>query len=105
MSRATASILKRVRALAAQRNVRFTLKALRELTGLGLDAVDACEALASLKAANFVERLVSEATGEWMYVFKPDVGGMVIYVKLILRDGCLLVSFHEDEDGHDEEGA
>lgn len=105
MPRGIASVLKRVRALAAQRNVRFTLKALRELMGLGFDAVDACEALASLKAADFVQSLVSDATGEWMYVFRPDVGGMAIYVKLILRNGCLVVSFHEDEDGHDEEGA
>ncbi len=52
-----------------------------------------------------VQSLVSDATGEWMYVFKPDVGGIAIYVKLIPRDGCLVVSFHEDEDGHDEESA
>ncbi len=104
MPPALADVLRRVRALAADQKVRFTLKAVRELAGLGLDATDACESLESLKAADFVERLVSEATGEWMYVFKPNVGGILVYVKLILRRGCVVVSFHEDEGGDDEEG-
>jgi len=96
-----ADVLRRVRALAAEQKLRFTLKAVRELAALGLDATDACESLEGLKAADFVKRLVSEATGEWMYVFKPTVGGMLVYVKLILRRGSLVVSFHEDEgDSH-----
>lgn len=99
-----ADVLRRVRALAADQKVRFTLKAVHELAALGLDATDACDSLEGLKAADFVERLVSEATGEWMYVFKPNVGGILVYVKLILRRGCVVVSFHEDEGGDDEEG-
>ncbi len=98
-----ADVLRRVRALAADQKVRFTLKAVRELAALGLDAADACESLESLKAADFVKRLVSEATGDWMYVFKPHVGGIRVYVKLILRRGCVVVSFHEDEGRDDEE--
>ena len=39
-----------------------------------------------------------------MYVFKPNVVGILVYVKLILRRGCVVVSFHEDEGGDDEEG-
>lgn len=104
MPPALANVLRRVRALAAEENVRFTLKAVRELAALGLDATDACESLEGLRAADFVKRLVSEATGEWMYVFKPKVGGILVYVKLILRRGCVVVSFHEDEGGDDEEG-
>ncbi len=100
-----AKILRRVRALAAKQKVRFTLKALRELAAIGLDATDACEAIEGLKIADFVKGLVSDATGEWMYLFKPQVGGVLVYLKLILRDGCVVVSFHEDEDGNDEEGA
>jgi hypothetical protein len=99
-----ADVLRRVRALTSDQKVRFTLKAVRELAALGLDATDACDSLEGLKAADFVERLVSEATGEWMYVFKPNVGGILVYVKLILRRGCVVVSFHEDEGGDDEEG-
>ena len=74
MPPALADVLRRVRALAADQKVRFTLKAVRELAALGLDATDACDSLEGLKAADFLERLVSEATGEWMYVFKPNVG-------------------------------
>ena len=103
MPPALADVLRRVRALAADQKVRFTLRAVRELAALGLDAADACESLEGLKAADFVKRLVSEATGEWMYVFKPSVG-IPVYVKLILRRGCVVVSFHEDEGGDDEEG-
>jgi hypothetical protein len=104
MPPALANVLRRVRALAAGQNVRFTLKAVRELAAMGLDATDACESLEGLQAADFVKRLVSEASGEWMYVFKPNVGGILVYVKLILRRGCVVVSFHEDEGGDDEEG-
>jgi len=32
-----------------------------------------------------------------MYVFKPVVAGMVVYLKVVVRDECLVVSFHEDE--------
>jgi hypothetical protein len=63
------TILVRIRELAAQREVRFTMKALRELAGLGmgLDEEDACEVLANLIASEFDERLRSKKTGEWMY--------------------------------------
>ncbi len=105
MPRGIARILRRLRTLAAEREVRFTLKALRELAALGRDATDACETLEGLKPTDFVKAMVSEATGEWMYVFKPYVGDISIYLKLILRHGCVVVSFHEDEDGNDEESA
>ena len=105
MPRWLASTLRRIRALAAEQKVSFTLKALRELAALGLDAVDACETLEGLKTADFIERLVSDVTGEWMHVFKPQVGGMEVYLKLILRDDCVVVSFHEDKGADDEESA
>jgi hypothetical protein len=37
-----------------------------------------------------------------MYVFKPRVAGTSLYVKLILRSDCVIVSFHEEdtEDGN-----
>jgi hypothetical protein len=40
-----------------------------------------------------------------MYVFKPRVGDLSIYLKFVLRDGCLVVSFHEDENDDHEESA
>jgi hypothetical protein len=31
-----------------------------------------------------------------MYVFKPAFDDKVLYIKIILRNDCILVSFHED---------
>ena len=106
MPRWLSKVLTRIRALAAARDVLFTLKALRELAGLelGLDAEDACEVLAELTAEDSAGRVASAATGEWMYLFKPQVSEMILYVKVILRNNCVVVSFHEDEDGSDEDG-
>ena len=98
--------LKRIRELATARNVLFTLKALRELAALepGLDEQDACHVLANLTAEDSAGRLKSATTGEWMYVFKPRLSGTVLYVKVILRGNCVLISFHEDEgDSHEED--
>ena len=69
---------------------------------LGIDQEDACHVLAGLSTGDFVERLAS-ATGESMYVFRPTVGETPIYVKLILRGSCVVISFHEDDDESNEE--
>lgn len=99
------AILARIRELAAQRKVRFTMKALRELAALGmrLDEEDACDVLANLATGDFFERTRSEKTGEWMYAFRPEVGGILLYVKVILRNGCAVISFHEEEDQDHED--
>ena len=59
--------------------------------------------LAGLGAKDSAGRLTSEQTGELMHVFKPEVGGQILYVKLVLRGNCVVVSFHEDEGGDHEE--
>ena len=94
-----AAVLKRIHELTSQGKVYFTLKALRELAALdaGLDEEDARHVLANLEASDFVERAVSKKTGEWLYVFKPGVGGVGVYVKVVLRGDCIVISFHEDE--------
>ena len=100
--------LARIRELAVARRVLFTLKARRELASLelGLDEEDACDVLSNLTAEEAVGRLESVTTGEWMYLFKPLLAGTVLYIKLILRNDCIVVSFHEDEGGgHEEEDA
>jgi hypothetical protein len=48
-------------------------------------------------------RLASEQTREWLYVFVPRVAGETIYVKLLLRTDCVIVSFHEQVDDEDQE--
>ena len=99
------ALLRRVRNLAEAGRVRFTLKALRELAGLGLglDQDDACDILARLTAGDFSERLLSEQTGEWMYIFKPVVAATRIYVKVIVRRDCIVISMHEDEVSDEED--
>jgi len=98
-------LLRRIRELAGRHRVLFTLKATRELAtlALGLDARDACEILGALTATEFVARFRSSRTGAWMYVFRPHVAGTIVYLKLILRQECVVVSFHEDEGKADEE--
>lgn len=105
MPRWLPKVLTRVRELAAARKILFTLKARRELASLefGLDEEDACDLLANLNSDDSAGRLESAATGEWMYLFKPQLAGTVLYVKLILRNDCVVVSFHEDEGGGHEE--
>ncbi len=107
MPRWLPKVLTRVRELAAARKVLFTLKARRELASLdiGLDEEDACDILANLKAEDSDGRKESATTGEWMYLFKPQLAGTVLYVKLVLRNDCVVVSFHEDEGGEHEEDA
>ena len=75
MPRGLPRVLIRIRELAVARRVFFTLKALRELAGLGfgLDTEDACDVLERLTVEEFAGRLESEATGEWMYLFKPTI--------------------------------
>lgn len=106
MPRWLRTVLMRTRNLALEQRVSFTLKARRELASshLGLDQQDACDVLANLSAADSVGRLKSPATGEWAYVFKPVLPGTLLYVKLNLRNECIVVSFHEDEgEGHEED--
>ena len=104
MSRWLPRVLRRIRRLATARRVRFTLKARRELALLGelsLDEEDACAVLAALVPTDSAGRVLSETTGEWMYLFKPAVAGLVLYLKVVLRNDCIVVSFHEDEASHD----
>jgi hypothetical protein len=46
-----------------------------------------------LRVAGSNGRLRSEHTGEWLYVFLPRIAGETLYVKLLLRADCRMVSF------------
>lgn len=105
MPRWLPKVLKRIHELAAAGAVRLTYKAEREALLLDLSPEDVRDVIAGLGARDSDGRVASEATGEWMYVFKPDVGGDTVYVKLVVREDCVVVSFHEDErGGHEEDG-
>jgi hypothetical protein len=90
--------LMRIRELAAARKVLFTIKARREQAGLAFGLV-----LVRLTVEDSAGRLESASTGEWMYLFKPPVARTVLYLKVVLRNDCIVVSFHEDEGGGHEE--
>jgi hypothetical protein len=38
-----------------------------------------------------------------MYLFKPTVAETVLYIKVVVRADCTVVSFHEDESQNDED--
>src|SRR5690348_1044316 len=91
-------ILNRVHELAEAAKIRFTAKALTELRTLPivLDVDDVRDVLLALGTVDSAGRLRSATTGEWLYVWKPQVAKVVLYVKLIVRNDCVIVSFHED---------
>lgn len=98
-------MLRDIRALAAARRLSFTHKALRELAalGMGLDVEDARDVLMNLRPDDLAARRRSDATGEWMYIFKPSIENTVVYVKVILRADCIVISFHADEGAGDDD--
>lgn len=100
-----AGVLARIHDLAAAGKVRMTVKALAEVRrlGLGLGATDVVDVLLGLTNRDSAGRVRSVLTAEWLYVFKPTVAATVIYVKVVLRNDCVVVSFHKDES--DEEGS
>jgi hypothetical protein len=100
-------VVARIKQLASQRPVSFTHKTLIELAELeaGIDEADACDVLAQLKLSDFSRRFRSRIVGEWLYVFKPVIFGVRTYIKVALRNTCLVISFHEDlSEGNSADG-
>jgi hypothetical protein len=78
MPRWLPKVLKRIHELAAEGKYRLTYKAQWEAGKLGLAPEDVQDVLVSLGSSDFAGRVASGTTGEWMYVFKPYVGGQVL---------------------------
>jgi len=97
-------VLARIHRLAAEGKVQLTEKAFDELRALplGISTEDAYRILENLTASECAGRLVSRETEEWLYVFKPRIAGIVLYVKVVLRTDCVVISFHE-EGGDDDQ--
>lgn len=94
--------LDRIHTRAREGNVRLTVKALTEARDLDLGVSDVIDALLALSPTDSAGRLRSTRSSEWLYVFKPVVAETVLYVKVALRNDCVVVSFHKDE-GNDED--
>lgn len=99
MPRWLTEVLRRIHALAGSGAVRLTFKTETELVVLGLSLEDVREVLLGLRFSDSAGRLASETTGEWMYVFKPRFDGETVYIKILLRETCVVVSFHEEDAG------
>lgn len=98
-------VLARIHRLTAEGRVRFTEKAFEELRALplGFSTEDAYHVLENLTASECAGRLVSRETGEWLYVFRPRIVETVLYVKVRLREDCVVISFHGEGDGDDQD--
>ncbi|HQP38329.1 MAG TPA: type II toxin-antitoxin system MqsR family toxin [Polyangiaceae bacterium] len=96
--------LERIRKLAVAGSVRITHKALCELASLelGIDQEDVLLLLQRLEASDCAGRLRSSLTNEWLYVFKPKIAATVLYLKVAIRQDCIVVSLHEDEENSNE---
>jgi hypothetical protein len=107
MPRWLSRVLARIHRLAADGKVQLTEKAFEELRALplGLHIEDVHHILENLTAPECAGRLVSPRTGEWLYVFKPRVAEIVLYVKVVLRRNCVVISFHEEDGDEDEDHA
>jgi hypothetical protein len=104
MARWPWTVTLRVRQHARAGRVRFTKKAVLELEAMGLsiDDGEAYDVIASLTPDDAAKRIRSSVSGERLYVFRPMVAGAPLYIKLALRQACVVISFHPEDD-HDEE--
>jgi hypothetical protein len=94
--------LARIRTLVLSDRVRFTRKARQERLALRIDLEEAHAILRTLRPADSSDRHWSDASADWLYVFRPVHGRVHLYIKAVLREACVVVSFHDDE-GHDDE--
>jgi len=60
------------------------------------DIDDVVQVLLELRGPDWCQRLTSEVTGEAMHVFKPITVFGPLYVKVVVRGNCVVVSFHEE---------
>jgi hypothetical protein len=97
MPRWCSRILVKIHSLASTGRVALTRKATQELAALDLDLrpQGVGQILLGLQASDAIQRLRSEHNGSWLYVFKPAVEGQAIYLKLTVRENCVVISFHE----------
>ena len=95
-------VVGRIRRMATTGQVRFTTKAREEIALLGppFDRDECLQVLMSLHPDQFIRRVWSEQTLEWLYVFRSHVHEVSLYVKLALRQGCFVISFHVEEGDH-----
>ena len=91
-------LLARIRQFVADGRIRFTNKALDELDDLELNESDCLDVISKLEASDYSKRVGSRSSDEWMHVFAPTILWTRLYVKLILRTDCVVISFHDEDE-------
>jgi hypothetical protein len=75
-----------------------TYKALLEMAALEPEVSpdEVRQLLEGLNRSSFRHRVRSARSGEWLYVFRATWCGEHVYIKLLLRADCTIVSFHPE---------
>ena len=85
-----------IKALLAAGKVRSTISALAGGAALGLDFADILGVIAALTPADFYKSMTTHADHRvWQDVYRPSTPAGEVYVKLMVMDDVLIVSFKE----------
>lgn len=85
-----------VQNLVAEGKVKATRSALNGADDLGLTFDDVCDAVKSLKSTDFFKSMTTYNDHTiWQDVYRPKLACGVVYLKLTVTDGVLIVSFKE----------
>ena len=88
--------LQLVKAYVAASKVRTTHSARLGATALGMELSDMLEVLLALTPADFYKSMTTHADHTvWQDVYRPNTKVGIIYIKLTVVDGVLIVSFKE----------
>jgi motility quorum-sensing regulator/GCU-specific mRNA interferase toxin len=83
-----------IKALVAARKVRSTRTADNGATELGMNTRAMLLVVTALKSSDFDKSMTTYADHTaWQDVYKPVVGGVELYVKLMVDNDAVIVSF------------
>lgn len=102
-----AAVVAEIRRLATEYRIIITDKADQELRELRswnpnrpdipeLYEEDVRDLLLALEPKSCIQRVESIHTGELLYVFRPEFAETVVYLKVAVREDCVVISLHED---------
>ena len=88
--------LSRIKELVRQGAVAATGTAIRDAHNLGFDFRDIIDVIASLARKDFYKSMTAYNDSQcWHDVYRPMTDAGQLYIKLILHDDVLVVSFKE----------
>jgi len=83
-----------VKAMVAEGNVKATNSALTGADDLGLNFDDICDVINGLKTCDFFKSMTTyDDHTVWQDVYRPKLQCGVVYLKLTVSNGVLIVSF------------